>query len=97
MGDEVTKKIEQEVKETQDKLKDRLRETEELGDMEKGLQKQTFGLKKTTEEHQEISRGVKWKMFFKYALWIVIGLAIIGLLFMIFIRPLLKGIVGLVG
>ncbi|EQB61328.1 synaptobrevin-related protein [Vairimorpha apis BRL 01] len=92
MSDEVTKKIESEIGGLKGKLQDRLKETEDINDLESGLEKQTFKLKKTTEEHQTISRDTKMKMWWKYAKWVAIGCIIIGLLGWIVLKPLYKTI-----
>lgn len=96
MSDEVTKKIETEVAGLQDKLKDRLKQTEELGDLEQGLKKQTFSLEKTTEEHQSVSRETRNKMWWKYAKWVALIVIVIGLLALIFVRPLISSLMSLI-
>lgn len=92
MGDEVSKKIEQEVGGLKNKLQDRLKETEEIGDLESGLQKQSHKLTKTTEEHQEVSRETRNKMWLKYAKWTAIAVIIIGLLAWFVIKPIFNAL-----
>jgi type VI protein secretion system component VasF len=90
MSDEVSKKIEQEVGGLKDKLQDRLKETEEIGDLESGLQKQSHKLNKTTEEHQDISRETRNRMWFKYAKWTALIVILCLLLAWFVIKPIIN-------
>lgn len=96
MSDEVTRKIESEVGGLKSKLQDRLKETEDIGDLESGLEKQTFKLKKTTEEHQTVSRDTKRKMWWKYAKWMALICVVIGLLGWIVFKPVYRAIRNLI-
>lgn len=45
------------------RLQDGIKETEETGVLESGLQKQYHKLTKTTEKHQDVSREIRNKMW----------------------------------
>lgn len=92
MSDDVSKKIEQEVGGLKGKLQDRLKETEEIGDLESGLQKQSHKLTKTTEEHQNVSRETRNRMWLKYAKWVILIVVLCALLGWFVIKPIIGAV-----
>lgn len=82
MGDEVTEKIEQEVEDLQQTLKDQLRGQRDLGALETNLQAEAFSLEKTTVEHRDVSAETKARMLWKeFKYFLVAG--VLGLLLLL--------------
>lgn len=96
MSDSVADKIEEEVNALKNKVADRLKETEDLADLEGGLQKKSSGLVKTTEEHQQTSRETRNRLFFKWAKYTLILVVVIGLLIWLVFGPILKPLFSLI-
>ncbi|EEQ82921.1 hypothetical protein NCER_100287 [Vairimorpha ceranae BRL01] len=92
MSDKVTEQIEDEVNKLKSKVAERLKETEEIADLEGGLEKRSSGLVRTTEEHQQVSSDTRRRLFYKWAKYTIILALIIGLLVWIVFKPILKPI-----
>ncbi|AFM98267.1 putative synaptobrevin [Encephalitozoon hellem] len=85
MGDEVTEKIEKEVKDLQGVLKEQLKTQRDLGDLETNLKSETFTLEKTTEEHKAATEEAKKKLFWKnFKYFLIAGIIVVLILFGIF-------------
>ncbi|WUR03489.1 uncharacterized protein VNE69_05081 [Vairimorpha necatrix] len=94
MSDDLADKIEDEVNALKSKVADRLKETEDLADLEGGLHKKSSGLVKTTEEHQQTSQETRRRMFIKWAKYTIILVLVIGLLVWLVFGPILKPILS---
>jgi len=84
-NDDITAKIDAEMKELQEGLKDRLKETQELGDLGKQVSKSTFSLEEHTSTLKKSSYKLKMKKMLEYYQYIIGGiLALLLLLFVIY-------------
>lgn len=77
---DITEKIDMEVNSLQLKLKDRLREAEDLSELSKEVNQNTFSLEKHTSSLKESATKTKWKImmeYYKYVMAFVIVILLI--------------------
>lgn len=89
-NDAVMDEVDNELVMLQTTLKDRLKETTELSDLDNDVFKNTLSLEKHTSTLETTARATKWKWLFEYAKWFIIGGVIVTLLVIIILKPLLK-------
>lgn len=83
---ELTEKVDKEVKMLQEKLKVRLQEAQDLGDLSQKVQKTTFTLEKHTAQLSEDATKTKWLTLLEYYKLILILCAILGLFLLMLLR-----------
>lgn len=88
--EDLTQKVDTELIGLQNNLKDRLKETNELGDLNQSVFKNTLSLEKHTAQLEKTSVLVKYKWMWEYAKWMIIAVIVIGLLVWIAYRMLMK-------
>lgn len=81
--DDVTAKLDEEIKGLQQGLKDRLKEAEGLGDLGKQVSRSTFSLEEHTSSLEKTSYKVKIMKALEYYKYFIIGFAIIGCILLI--------------
>ena len=82
-NDEVMNQVDTELSVLQNNLKDRLKETNELGDLNQSVLDSTMSLEKHTAQLEHTSRLMKYKWLFEYIKWMLIAgvlLCLVGLL-----------------
>lgn len=88
--DEVIVKIDAELSQLQNTLKDRLKETNDLTDLNKSVFKSSLKIEEKTSTLEKTAKETKWKWLLEYAKWMFIAGAIILLLLVLLIRTFIK-------
>lgn len=84
-NDAVTEKIDTELVTLQDTLKDRLKETNDLADLNQTVFKSSMQLEKHSVKLESSARRTKWMWLMNYAKWMIIaGILVTLLLFILF-------------
>lgn len=84
--DALTEKIDTELMTLQGTLKDRLKETNDLADLNQTVFKSSMQLEKHTAQLESTARATKWKWLIKYAKWIIIACVLASLLLLFIIK-----------
>ena len=84
-NDIAIEKVENEVSQLQDRLRERLQETADLSDLNKKVLDSSLTIEKHTAQLETTSRKVKWKWLFEYIKWLLIlGIVIFILLYILY-------------
>lgn len=83
---DITEQIDKEVQGLQEKLKDRLKEAEDLSELNKQVSQSTFSLEQHTSSLKESAYKTKWKIMMEYYKYIIIIAAIAMLLMFILFK-----------
>ncbi|KAL6121320.1 hypothetical protein NUSPORA_01787 [Nucleospora cyclopteri] len=78
--------IDSQVNMLQNKLKGRLKQTQDLSDLNTRVFKSSLKIEESTAELKETSIKTKWKWFFEYLKWLIIAFVIFGLMLLILLR-----------
>ncbi len=89
-NEDVILEVDNQVSMLQEKLKGRLKETQDLSDLSKDVFKSSLELEENTEQLKETSVKTKWKWFMEYLKWVVIAIVVISVLFLILLK-LIRG------
>ena len=89
-ADDVIKQVDMELMQLQDTLKDRLRETQDLGDLNNKVFNSSLQIEEHTAELEKTAVKTKWKWMFEHMKWLIIAGSIIGLLVLILLRLIFK-------
>lgn len=85
--DDITRKINIELENLQNKMKDTIREEEERGASIQDLNLQTQQLEQQTQVFEHESTRVEWKMWFKVVKWyLLVAVFVVGVLVLLFKR-----------
>lgn len=87
-GDPLINQVDTELSGLQGVLKDRLKETTELGDLNQDVFKSSMKIEKHTASLEKTATQTKWKWFFEYAKWMIIAGAVITILLFILLKML---------
>ena len=88
--DDLVNQVDLEVTKLQEKLKNRLKESQDLGDLNKRVFKSTLMIEEHTAELENTAVKTKWKWILEYWKWMAIAGAIGGILLLILFRLLFK-------
>lgn len=74
----------------QDELRERLKETAELGDLNKLTLKSSMQIEEHTAQLETTSRATKWKWLIEYAKWTALAALLVILLLWMFYKTFIK-------
>ncbi|ORD97531.1 hypothetical protein A0H76_673 [Hepatospora eriocheir] len=83
MNDDLTLQVDAQVNLLQEKLKDRLKQAQDLSDLNNQVFENSLQLEETSSNLKSTSIKTKWVYLLDYLKYISIGIAIIGLLFLL--------------
>lgn len=92
MAEDVTDEVDRQVDMLQNKLKDRLKQTQDLNDLNKNVFNNALKLEKSTAKLKETSIKTKWHWFWEYLKWLSIALLVGTLLTLYLLKTF--GIIG---
>lgn len=88
--DVLVEQVENELDRLQDQLKDRLKQANDLSDLNKHVMTSSLTIEKHTEKLEKTSTKVKWKWLLQYMKWTIILVLIIFLLLFILYKAFIK-------
>lgn len=86
MQDDALDQVNNELAALQNTLKDRLKETNDIGDVGENVFQNTLSLEKHTKSLDKTAVKTKWKWFLEYAKYIVLGVVLLLILVLILLK-----------
>ena len=91
-NDDTIKEVDDQVNMLQHKLKDRLKQTQDLSDLNTKVFKSTMKIEKSTAKLKETSIKTKWYWFWEWLKWASIAFVIATVLILILLKKM--GLIG---